>query len=251
MKVILDYIAKAFLAMTILVTGRHVFAYTPNGPGGTGGGNEIALEFSQAFSEGLAQLKAIDPKSHQSLVTGGILHLPTKVTILVVNTPLNVIYKGNTQESVATNEPAVQLILINGTRWSKITDKKLKQAIAVHEYASLIYAEHTGSYSFSSKIILGFSSPEILNITLGDKDATSSRNSNNDKDSQKIVFCGINIDPTNRRAVSRAYGTITDAIALAKFDTSLQQYRVCRMGDVHILVIQKGNQGYALLFGLE
>jgi hypothetical protein len=76
--------------------------------------------------------------------------------VITVDTKLEVSENGVKQSSVAENFPERKLILINRSRWSEIKNERVKEGIALHEFASLKGLESTGRYSESAKYLAIF-----------------------------------------------------------------------------------------------
>jgi hypothetical protein len=123
------------------------------GDEGPHGGDEVALEFLQAFSSAVGVTKLAAPELYQKIQSAGLPLLPKLENIIVVEVPLPVQKDGYTQESVATNDPATGMIVINRARWEKIKNLRLREAVALHEVASLKRLENTGSYTISGAYI--------------------------------------------------------------------------------------------------
>lgn len=119
-----------------------------------GGGDEAGLEFKQSYATALKKLQAEHPDLLARL--GGIESLVEKqksALVLVVETPLEVIREGVKQNSVAVNDPARNLILVHRARWAKLNNSVNREALALHEYASLAGSESTGNYEISSEYL--------------------------------------------------------------------------------------------------
>lgn len=117
----------------------------------TGGGDEVALEFQQAF---FSALRAVEEgKVSGKFSAEGLKAAARKAQIVVVEKPLLVKAPGGTQESIAVNTPASFLIQVNRSRWNAIRDVKIKEAVALHEVLSLMGLEHTGYYEYSARYL--------------------------------------------------------------------------------------------------
>ena len=113
------------------------------------GGDEVALDFSRSFSAALAMIDAQIPSLKKLLGQAKLNEVAEKATLLVVDEPLEVERHGVVQESIAMNYSADQKVLINRFRWNEVSDKRIKEAIALHEIASLAGLETTGRYPIS------------------------------------------------------------------------------------------------------
>jgi hypothetical protein len=117
----------------------------------TGGGDEVALEFRQAFAASLRTIK--EGRIRGKFSVGDLERAVEKANLVVVDEPLTVRFQDLTQESVAVNEPANWLIKINRGRWNSLKSAKLQEAIALHEVLSLIGIERTGYYEVSARYL--------------------------------------------------------------------------------------------------
>ena len=136
------------LVLLSLLVGMPAFAL--NGPITSGGGDDVALEFAQAFDKAFNEIKANDPDLYNQIAAANLPDLLKSAQILVVNQPLKVTYNTLEQESVATNTPASKWIAINRFRWQQIHQAHIREAVALHEVASLAGLESTAHYPISS-----------------------------------------------------------------------------------------------------
>ena len=127
-----------------------------DGGGGVngGGGDDDGLEFSARLSEALRSIKLM-----KSILTAKAMSLDLEKDILatrivVLDQTLVVKIAGFIQSSVAANIPQSKIIYVNRSRWHGIKNKSLKEAIALHEYLSLLGLEQTGYYPISSNYLL-------------------------------------------------------------------------------------------------
>lgn len=113
----------------------------------TGGGDEVGIEFQSSFAKALREIQNGTLKGHidPDLLSATAL----KTSVIVVDEALRVTAQGITQDSIATNDPARNLIKINRARWKAIRDPRTKEAIALHEVLSLVGLERTGLYEYS------------------------------------------------------------------------------------------------------
>ncbi|MGZ3695673.1 MAG: hypothetical protein ACXWQO_16295 [Bdellovibrionota bacterium] len=142
-----------FLASLALLPSFAQASERGGGDEGPHGGDEVALEFFQALASSVTVAKLASPELYQKIIAAGLPGLVKLENILVVEVPLPVQKDGYTQESAATNDPASGKILINRTRWQSIKNLRLREAVALHEAASLKRIEDTGRYTFSREYI--------------------------------------------------------------------------------------------------
>lgn len=121
-----------------------------DGPITSGGGDEVALEFARAFQTAQREILANHPDLAAMLQGQDLATTFARASLFVVDQQLTVEYQGVSQESVATNTPASGWILINRYRWKQIRQPRLREAVALHEIASLAGLEGTGRYPISS-----------------------------------------------------------------------------------------------------
>lgn len=114
------------------------------GPGGSGGGTDVGIEFRSALQTALINLTKINPQVSQSLKRKKI-----EPKIIVVQEILKVVNDRDVQICVATNEPGTGTIRINRASWSQIKNIHAKEGLALHEYLSLLGLERTGNYAIS------------------------------------------------------------------------------------------------------
>ncbi len=120
-----------------------------------GGGDEIGLEFEKVLKNALNTLQTRDSASYNLLIQNGLQNTLKNIRYVVVEGPLQVPLEQSIQNSVAVNDRTTNIIYIHRDRWQKIFDVKTKEAIAIHEVASLLGLESTGSYPISSSYISG------------------------------------------------------------------------------------------------
>jgi hypothetical protein len=117
----------------------------------TGGGDEVGLEFRNAFANALRAVK--DGTIGGNFSAEDLEKAAEKARVLVVEESLSVSFGGAKQDSVAVNIPADALIKVNRTRWIGLKTEKLKEAVALHEVLSLIGVERTGYYEISARYL--------------------------------------------------------------------------------------------------
>ena len=140
-----------FLSMTIASLTK---ARTGGLDGGSGG-DEIGLQFHEAFHRAFNNLKS-KPELFALLKDRDLERHEQEAKVLVVDTALSVSADGREQFSLAENDLETQTVLINRARWMTLTDAHLLEAIAFHEIASLAGLESTGRYPISEKYLASF-----------------------------------------------------------------------------------------------
>lgn len=138
---------KLSLAILALVAvSNNAFAWKE-----TGGGDEVALEFRNAFATALRAVK--EGKITGRFSAEDLERAAEKASVIVVDEKITVRFRDLTQESVAVNKPAEGLIKINRDRWNRLKNAKIQEAVALHEVLSLIGVERTGYYEVSAKYL--------------------------------------------------------------------------------------------------
>jgi hypothetical protein len=121
-----------------------------------GGGDDTALEFTNAFHAAVNEIDARFPDLAAAVRPTAPEALLSRVSIFVEDQPLLVPAGEGTQESVAVNEPATLRIWINRARWRDVGHTRIREAIALHEVLSLSGAEGTGRYPISAAYLAKF-----------------------------------------------------------------------------------------------
>lgn len=120
---------------------------------GAHGGDEVAADFSQSFVRALDNLRQQQPKIYKTLVKRNLESLLNETHIMVVERLLRVTVGSTEQDSVAINYPKDKIVLINRARWSRIHNRHLKEAIALHELLSIRGLEKSGRYGISARYL--------------------------------------------------------------------------------------------------
>jgi hypothetical protein len=121
------------------------------GPKDGGGGDEVGIDFQMALFESLAEIQRKNNDLQKAVSPGELIELFKQSRILVVEEKLVVEFEGVLQESAAVNDRIARIIKVNRKRWQSIADRRLKQAIALHEMLSLKQLESTGVYTYSAE----------------------------------------------------------------------------------------------------
>lgn len=118
-----------------------------------GGGDDVGLEFQSAFITALRTIQTRDSGLAKKIHDLDATSVLVGAHILAVDSDLKVTSNGVTQDSVATNQPSTETILVNRSRWHAIQNPIIKQGIALHEILSLRGIEWTGQYPISSQFV--------------------------------------------------------------------------------------------------
>lgn len=144
-------IKTAFITLFLFTS---TLAYGAKGTEGGGGGDDVALEFQQAFAKMIAKSKINSEDLYDLINRESLTSVAEKAQIIVIDKDIPVEVQGLIQNSIAYNDPETNRILINRERWSKIKQAEIREAIALHEIASLARLESTGIYPLSTKYLL-------------------------------------------------------------------------------------------------
>jgi hypothetical protein len=120
---------------------------------GANGGDEVGLEFQQAFAGAVAVAKVKSPAIYGAILKSGLETKLANAKIVVVDEALPILVGEAYQDSIATNDPQTMIIKINRTGWNQIPKAEIKQALALHEVASLAFLESTGVYPLSGEYL--------------------------------------------------------------------------------------------------
>jgi hypothetical protein len=142
------------------------------GPSGSGGGDDAAIALEHAFTAAMANMQKYFPALYQELTAAGV-GSDKNTLVMTVDQPLIEERDGIQQDSVSSNYPERNLILVNRARWNAISDGRVKEGLALHEYASLKRLENTGLYTYSSQYLAkfglsidAFTKSDLLNLRI-------------------------------------------------------------------------------------
>lgn len=124
---------------------------------GANGGDEVALEFRLAFVSGLTRIQQKLPLLYAKIKDAKLEEVLERAEILVSDQSLLVKRDGIYQDSIAINKAEPPQILIHRRRWNEILRIEIKEALALHEVASLVGLESTGKYPLSGEYLKLFS----------------------------------------------------------------------------------------------
>jgi len=149
----------------ILISGFQAKADTE---GTRGGGNDAALSLQQAAQRAVRAFKTelvqagVNPAAVENVIA--------QAKIVVVSEKLSVSIDGISQPSVAVNERGLMRIMLNGDDWNRINNPKLQEALALHEFLSLLGVEASGKYPLSQLYLskLGDEGKIAFSCELGD-----------------------------------------------------------------------------------
>ncbi|MDR3608063.1 MAG: hypothetical protein P4M08_11865 [Oligoflexia bacterium] len=127
------------------------------GGGSTGGGDALALEFKAAAEVALQNLQSQKSTAFSGVNLAQLQNKIESAQILVSDGALAVAQDGIIQDSAAENIPSRNLIILNRAGYSKIGIPAIQQALALHEFLSLMGVESTGNYPISGQYLLAYS----------------------------------------------------------------------------------------------
>jgi hypothetical protein len=139
------------------------WAVAESGPGGSGGGDELGMQFVTLA------IKAVDEVSGKrgfsKINAADLKSLAGKMVVTVSDEPLFVqTPDGRTQKSIAVNQPKERSVQIDRNRWLLLKSEFQRRAIALHELLSLKGLESTGRYPISSRYLSLHESTPIENV---------------------------------------------------------------------------------------
>ena len=166
---LLNFITFIFLIMTVALAQA-------GGNEGGGGGADVGLEFSTYVHSAISTFA----QSGLADATAERIHrLNAFAAIMkVISTERELTAKiGDLdQPSVALNTPTRLMIEVNSDKWERVSDERVRLALALHEIESLAQEESTGDYHISNLYLasLGFSGKPgdaLMNAALHLKEA--------------------------------------------------------------------------------
>lgn len=147
------------IALLLCVSASALAAEASQGNEGANGGDEVALEFRQAFASAVARTQSRLPYVYEMITKAQLPRIMESAVVLVTDSPLTVKRNGLYQESIAINYPDLNQIILNRQRWKELRNE-IKEALALHEVAGLARQESTGEYPISG-LYLGLFSLDI------------------------------------------------------------------------------------------
>jgi hypothetical protein len=144
------------LILCVLLAAINARAEERLGNEGANGGDEVALEFKQAFASAMARAGAKSPLIHEMIVNAGLPRFLDSAVVMVTSESLVVKRDGFYQDSIAVNYPKINLIIVSRPRWKELRNE-IREALALHEVAGLAGLEATGQYSISAVYLSLFS----------------------------------------------------------------------------------------------
>ncbi len=144
---------QAFLVtVTSLILGlSSVPAFATGDSFGTRGGDDVGIEFSRTINDVIADVASFGGAAFPELSTMRLAQVAKDVKIIVVADALIVTPNGTPQESVAVNQPAAMLILVNRARWAAIIDEAIRRSVVFHELLGLMGIEDSALYQLSGR----------------------------------------------------------------------------------------------------
>jgi len=219
-----------------------------NGGGSSvrGGGDEVALEFQNAFARAIQNIKANKPELLKPQELNDLVAKANEANIVVVDTPLTTTTEdGAVQFSVAVNDPGQSRIDINRKRWNAIINPHIREALALHEIASLLRIERTGKYKVSSEYIRAFSLDfKVLEPVTVRCSGPRSEQAPCENRGKEVVYAQLSMS-----SILSLVNTRTDEIRTLVAPLEAQQVSFTDEGKNYSLIVKAPNMGSAA-FGL-
>lgn len=118
----------------------------------SGGGDEEGLNFKNISLVVLSEFKKEFSDDYAKLALNNSEQIIMSTKVIVVDKDLELKIDGQVQNSVAINNPEDNSILISRKRWKEMSPV-MKKGIALHEILSLVGAERTGYYKYTSAYV--------------------------------------------------------------------------------------------------
>jgi hypothetical protein len=156
------------VAAMLFVWGAFAEAKVKKGPGDTGGGDEVGLEFQASLRSSVREIregKGRGRKEFEEIVRLDWHKSLRGIKILTTNRRLFVTSNGVKQEVVAINSRQKRIVEVNRARWKALANVRFKEAIALHEVLSLLGLEDTGLYPYSGlylSLLFGYAPEPIF-----------------------------------------------------------------------------------------
>lgn len=127
--------------------------------GGVKGGDPLALQFKATAFVAARTLQSFNRPPFSSVNMSLLLNKISTAQILVTDKGLPVEKNGFIQKSAVGNIPLQNLIIINRPRYEKIQNTAIEQALALHEFLSLMGDESTANYPISGAYLIAKLNP--------------------------------------------------------------------------------------------
>lgn len=144
------------LFCALLISSGAVAADRVFGPGDSGGGDEVGLEFHSSFQSSLEIIRVSGWREFDQLQRIDWAKALKGIKILTTDRKLFVTSDGVKQEVVALNTPSKKMVEVSRARWKALASPRKKEGIALHEILSLIGLERTGFYPYSGLFLAKF-----------------------------------------------------------------------------------------------
>ncbi|RZA09912.1 MAG: hypothetical protein EOP11_00115 [Proteobacteria bacterium] len=131
-------------------------AFSREGVTVRGGGDETALEFTNAFHAAVQEIEKRGGPLRAEIETSELAALLPKVSFFVEDRPILLATAGGTVEAVAVSAPASLTIKLNRARWRQVAHTRIREAIALHEILTLAGSEGPGRYQISAAYLAWF-----------------------------------------------------------------------------------------------
>lgn len=125
----------------------------PDGNEGGHGGDEVSLEFLEAFDRAWTFVRRSPSPVFAEIRSEELEAIVKGARILTVDEPLFVEWGNHRQESAAVNFRRAKVIKVNRARWAAIPSPAVKASLALHEVLGLAGLEQTGNYPYSGQYL--------------------------------------------------------------------------------------------------
>ncbi|OFZ31115.1 MAG: hypothetical protein A2622_00490 [Bdellovibrionales bacterium RIFCSPHIGHO2_01_FULL_40_29] len=124
------------------------------------GGDPLVFDFIHSARSALIKVNK-NTDLAQSIPLFELSRQIQKTRIIISNEPLFVSVEGIQQQSVAVNYHHPDRIVLHRSAWLAIQDSSAKEALALHEYLSLLGLESSGRYDISKNLTASCYGPQL------------------------------------------------------------------------------------------
>ncbi len=139
------------LLLSLMIGLSSASAFAVGDSFGTRGGDDVGIEFSRTINDVIGDIASFGGEAFPELSTTRLAQVAKDVKIIVISETLVVTPNGTPQESVAVNQPAAMLILVNRARWAAIADESIRRSVVFHELLGLMTVEDSAIYQLSGR----------------------------------------------------------------------------------------------------
>jgi ankyrin repeat protein len=126
--------------------------WSSEGSSARGGGDPLALEFKATADVALKNLQLLKRAPFSDVNFALLQKKIDTAQVIITDQSLDVSKDGFTQNSAAENQPENNLIIVNRESYTVLA-ATVQQALALHEFLSLMGIESTGNYPISGKFL--------------------------------------------------------------------------------------------------